>query len=280
MAITSGYRYKDYPVAAGIHGSFLSRVQSVDFSRDVPTITHYELGNEEPVGVSADPEINTARITWLPVDNKVESIILGVTDISDSAPKGLLDFINAPPIQIVTPKDSLSGARLSSLEYSLTIGGEFTATATFEGTSFGPGSVISVVNPTGRGAYRSPDFTVTVGGTQVARAQGFAGRAALRTNRLYEIGSNTPVAVEQDMPTSTISIDWVESDAATGTTFIPLGMPVDIVVNIPGVKKLTWTNCVTTNVGPRGMVNGYATRRLTYTSKGDNTFGGFKIGRG
>jgi len=278
MTISGGYRHQDYPVA--VNDTFVKRVQSVDLTKNTPMILHYEMGNEEPAGVSDDTDTYTGRITWLPIDNQLEALFLGLDDITNTSPKGLLDYISADGVTVATPKDSILGARLVTLDYALRVGGNFTGTATFEGSAHDSGVAITVTNPTGRGAYRAPDLIVKVDNTQVARAQGFTLRAGLRIDRLMELGSETPVSIDLSTPQVTVGIDWVESDSIAGNSELTIDSPADIVIQIgsqSGGKRLTVKNAVCTGVGPRGVVNGYATRRYDYISKGDTTYGGLMI---
>lgn len=278
MTINSGYRSKDMPVAIG--GTFMSRVQSHNLNRNIPVTPTYEMGNQEAVGIDEDINTYPGDLNFLPIDNQIEAAFLSLPDITNLAPKGLLDFANAAGTRVGTPKDSISGAKLVTITYSGRVGGQFTGAITFEGSSFSTGEVISVTEPTGVGAYRMPSIVVTLGGTQLARAQGFNVRGALSVSRLMEISNSSPVSIDFDTPGASASVDFVESDAAAGNVVIPINMPVDMVITIgsgSGKKRITVTNVVSSRVGSRSQINGYSTRAYEYVSKGDSTYGGLKI---
>jgi hypothetical protein len=286
MTITGGYRGKDFPVT--ISGTYQTRIQSVDLGRAMPMTTDYEMGRTEPTGLAADNESYTGSISWLPIDNTVEAALLFTpTEPTAVAPKGLNDFASMTTgVTVATPKNALVGAKVVSLEYSATVGGAFTGTATLQGTSFtNVGSMVATPALAAPSSYRSPDLHVTIGGTTVARAQRFTLRGTLRVDQLYELGTTAPVSTDFDTPGVTASIDWTESDSAApviGAALMTLTNPADIVITLGtglSKKQLTAVNMVATNVGPRGVVNGYATRRVDYISQGDTTYGGLKIGK-
>ena len=275
-------RGEDYPVA--VSGTFAKRVQSIDLNKNVPIITHYELGNAEPIGAAEDVQTFGGRITWFPIDNQMEELLLapdlGGASIDDSNPKGLLDFQSMSPTDIRTTDDTLLGVKVSSLDYALRVGGDFTGTVTVEGTGFTSGSAISITAPSGVGAYRAPDIIVTVDGTQAVRAQGFTIRAALQMDRLMELSRDVPVENRSSIPSTTTTIDFVESDSMAGNTELALASPGDIVISIgsgSGGKRLTAVNSVFTGLGPRATINGYATRQYNYVSVQDGDWGGLKI---
>lgn len=279
MSISGGYRSKNMPVS--INGTFAKRVQSISFNRVKPIVTDYEMGNEEPAGVSEDAETYGGTITWNPIDNQVEALMMGFADITAADPKGLLDFSAAVGVIIKTPKDQISGAKLVTLTYSGRVGGTLTGQMGFDGTGYTTGSTITIVNPTGVGAYRMPSITVTVGGTEVRRGQGFDVQASFQVQRLHEIGTTNPVAVDRDTPQVSVGLDFVESDAAAGNVEnLTVDSPGDIVITIgsgSGAKRLTALNCVWSSTGPQASINGYATRRYQYVAKADSTYGGLKI---
>ena len=275
-------RGEDYPVA--VSGTFAKRVQSIDLNKNIPIITHYELGNAEPIGAAEDVQTFGGRITWFPIDNQMEELLLlpdlGGVSIDDSNPQGLLDFQSMSPTDIRTTDDTLLGVKVAALDYALRVGGDFTGTVTVEGTGFISGSAITAASPTGVGAYRAPDIVVTVDGTQVVRAQGFTIRAAFQMDRLMELTRDTPVENRTSIPSVTTTIDFVESDAMAGNAEPALASPVDIVMQVgttTGGKRLTAVNCVFTGLGPRATINGYATRQYNYVSVQDGTYGGLQI---
>jgi len=275
-------RGEDYPVA--VSGTFAKRVQSIDLNRNVPITTHSEMGNAEPIGAAKDVETYGGRITWFPIDNQMEELLLapdlGGASIDSSNPVGLLDFQGMSPTDIRTADDTLLGVKVTALDYSLRVGGDFTGTVTVEGTGFIDGSSITITAPSGQGAYRSPDLIVTVGGTQVVRAQGFTARAAFQMDRLMELSNAYPVENRTSTPSCNITIDFVESDDIAGATESTIAVPVDIVMKIgstSGGKELTGVNMVFTGLGPRATINGYATRQYNYVSVQDGTYGGLEI---
>lgn len=279
MSISGGYRSKNLPVS--INGTFAKRVQSFNFNRVKPHTVDYEMGNEEPAGVSEDAETYGGTIAWNPIDNQIEALMMGFADITSADPKGMLDFSAAAGVIIKTPKDLISGAKLVTLSYSGRVGGPFTATMGFDGTGYNSGSTITIVNPSGVGAYRMPKVNVDVDGTDARRALGFDIQATFRVDRLFEIGTETPVAIDRDTPQVTVGIDFVESDSAAGNSeALTIDSPGDIEITIgegSGAKRLTVLNAIWQSTGPQGSINGYATRRYNYISRSDSTYGGLKI---
>jgi hypothetical protein len=283
MTITGGYRGKDYPV--GIGTAFIRRVQSFSAQIADPKTIQYELGNSSPAGVADETNTYTGQIVVNPIDNQSESLFLGVSDITSGAPKGLKDFVDMSAVTLNTPKDSFTGVKVNSLEYAIRTGSDFTLTIGWEGTGAGAGSAVTAipVSVPGRGSYRAPDIVVKYGGTlTLARAQGARIRATMRTDRLMELSAADAVSIDRDTPNVVASFDFVESDSIAGNGEPSVDAPMDMVIQIgtvSGGKQLTAMQMVFQGKGPAATINGYATRRYDYISKGDATYSGLKIGK-
>ena len=274
-----GYRHDDYPVM--VSTTFIPRAQSINLDHDEGIITHWELGNAEPAGVSDGPDTNRGSITWFPIDITMEKAFSGVTPTTTQLGVYLSDYITATGVNVYTPTKGVTGAKVSSLEYSCDAGGEHRATVNFEGLAWAStGTTITASAPTGVGAFRSPLVHVEMYATQATRAQSFRARANLRQNTLFELGNDSPAGVVADRPEVTLEVTWYESTAMSGNQEFTVGTPRDCEVQVGGAWdtaaniKYIFKNMVSAGESERGSVDGWVTVTHRYQSAGDTTYAG------
>lgn len=279
MPTSVGYRHGDYPVGAGATlGSlaFITRAQTFEVTRVYPATQVQELGNVTPVGVVTDVNQFRGRMVAYIIQNNIAASSIEAAFGGTSA----LQW-SSGSTHIAGPIEGIQFARLTNVEYSARVGGFATATYTFEGTDMtGAQTVTATTPPTGTPAYRTPNIAVTVGGSgSILRAQAVTVRVNLRANRLEELNNANVVGYAFDSPEVRADIDWVESTALTGFNTGTVASPVDLIINIAGIRTLTVYDAVTTDKTYRGTVGGWATRRMSFFAMGNETEGkgGFSI---
>ncbi|MGQ9458329.1 MAG: hypothetical protein ACUVS5_08600, partial [Anaerolineae bacterium] len=130
--------------------------------------------------------------------------------------------------------------------------------------------------PTGHPVLQAKMVTASVAGTSVARAEAFTLRAGCRVDRVYELGTANPIFIARHQPSITLDLDFIESDSIAGTREdLTPSSPGNIVITVtaPDNDTLVYTakNMVFVSKGQRANVGGYATRRYSYRSNGQDT---------
>jgi hypothetical protein len=266
MTNTIAYRGKDCPIDVG--GTFLKRVQSAEFGRNIPTENVMEMGRDTPVGVTQDVFDYTCRIVANTIANtELEDALSGTTNPT------LSDYAAAAGVTIKGPYGGISGAKVMRIEYVATAGtGAMQSTFELEGTGWTSGSVATPALDALAAAYVGKDVEVNVGAggsNEVFRAQRVTVQATLNRARVNELHNADPVGYAYDPPTVTVEIEIFHSDVASQPTLwnSDPASPVDIVVLVGGVKTLTIADCISTGQPTAGNVRGWATQRYSYMAK-------------
>ena len=280
MPTSVGYRHGDYPVGVSTNLStwtFITRAQTFEVTRVYPATQVQELGNIKPVGVVTDVNQFRGRIVAYMIQN---NIVAGSIEASFGGTNAIA--WSSGSTHIAGPIEGLKFARLTNVEYTARVGGFATATYTVEGTDVSGAQTVTATTPaTGTPAYRTPNIAVSVGASgSVLRAQAVTVRINLRANRLEELNNANVVGYAFDSPEVRADVDWVESTALTGFNTGTVAVPIDLVINIGGVRTLTCYSMVTTDKTYRGTVGGWATRRMSFFAMGNESagnYGGFAI---
>lgn len=270
-------RGKDYPVA--VRDLFVKRAQDFSVGKTRNLQAYHEMGNTSPVGTDADvPDFN-ASVSWFPIDNTFEEEL---ADKAAAAGVNLAEIIAAAPMLVESKWDGIEGARLSSLEYSVQVDGEFQGTAQFQGINFTDGRPALTADAiTGAGVYKAKSVNLVLNGARSIRVQGVKLSITIPTEKNSQLGDDLPFEVTQDQPTITLDVDYFEDTVATGVVRPEITDSMDAVIGVGGIAKLiTVKNIVWTEESAKAQTKGAGTRRYRYISKGDSTTGGVSFGTG
>ena len=266
MTLVTG---KNYPVK--VRTGFAKRVQDFSTDKSRTLDPYYEMGNATPTGVAADQKQFTASLSWFPIDNSIEESIAG-----DSGVITLNDIVNAAIMDVESKYAGISGARVTSLEYSCQVGGEFRASAQLRGTEYTDGDPeITATAPTGAAVFKAKDVVVVSGSTRGVRVQGFSLNIQIPAEDNYELSEENPFEITLDNPNVSLDIDWYEDTVAAGMAEPDTTAPRDFIIAVGGTsKKITVKNCAWTGVSHAGRVKGAATRKYRYRGGVDAATGG------
>jgi len=209
------WKGKNTPVSIG--GVTVIRAQTASFTENRDMTEIYQLGNQGAVGLDDNPSTINARVAWYPIHTQVENAIIGVA--STTAQVTLTDFLNMAAVAVSGPTGSLgiSGARLTSLEYTVDVpNGRWMATATLSGTGRTTGTAVTPDTPTGYAAFK--------GKNALLRFDAYATETLLRIKRLtlrisgtedraYEFSSAAPFDIEMLSPQVSGTITWHANDS-------------------------------------------------------------------
>lgn len=274
--------YFGHNCPVGIGTNFITRAQTFEVNKALPSEERYELGNIVPVGLLQREAQYTGRLVFFPIDFALETRFAGLTPQATGNTVSWKDLLTSSGVTIHWAKGGLQTAVANALDYTCRVGGELSGTLTFDGTNWDDGASITASAPSGAPCFRAKEITISVGSTSVARAQGFAIRAGCRVERVYELGTENPIYVARIEPTVSIDIDWVESDNMAGNleTLTPAA-PGNITVTATGYgDTLTFTlyNMAFVSKGQTANVGGAATRAYSYRSVGlDTDYYGLKL---
>lgn len=265
MAIRTG---SNYPVRVG--SGFAKRVQEFEVNKKRTYDDSYEMGNFRPI--SSDPSTIefTGSLNWNPVDNEIEERFGGK---GSGVTTTLKDICTAAGILVQSKTDGINGAKLSSIEYSAEVGGEFKATAQVKGTGWNDGdNALTAGAISGVGNYKSKSIAVVMDGARAVRVASFSVKANIPTEDNYEMGTEESVETTSDSPSVTAEIEFYEDTLAAGFFENEIDALKDIVIGVGGTaKKITLKSCVWTDTGVRGRRQGRNTRRYSYKVFGDDT---------
>ncbi len=264
MATTAiGYRGFDLAVGFGAGGTFITRAQSYQVTKTIPTMNTYELGTTEATGAFQDAESYRGVL----VRNSVDDLMEGAFG---SGTKTLTAMIEADGIQVKTALFGILDAKFVSVVYAGRVGGFATETWTFTGTSGSVGAISATTPVTGAAGSRHPKMSVSTDVTTV-RAQGYTIRATARGNELSELNNASIVGTVFDQPSIAVDVDWVQSTNAAGDSEFALGSEQDITVTLTDeddttIKIITVQDCITAGLVEGATVGGWATEAQSYQS--------------
>lgn len=271
MALRKG---SAYPVRVG--ATFAKRVQEFEVTKRRALESSFEMGNVTAISTDPGNSEYTGSLSWNPIDNDIEERFGAQTA---GAGVNLKQIIDAAGIVVQSKTDGLTGAVLTSLEYSCEVGGEFRASGQVKGTGWNDGdSALAASTPSGYGSFRSKSIAVVMNGVRALRVASFNVRANVPVEDNYEMGNADPFEITNDTPAVTAEIEFYEDTLATGAFENDETTPYDIVIGVGGtVKKITLKNCVWTDTGVRGRRQGRNTRRYSYKVIGDSTGYGLEL---
>ena len=275
MATTTiGRRGKD--IVVGHSGTtFVTRAQSFQVTKEIPTTNAYELGTTEATGAFQDSTRYRGTLTRFSVDAALETAFGGGTADLES-------MIETDGISIICGQFGISDAKFTSVAYTGRVDGWATETWNFIGSSGSTGTVTATTPVSGAAGSRHPKMTFAVNGTTAVRAQGYSIRAAARGNELSELNNASIVGTVYDQPTIDIDLDWVSSGSIAGNTELALGSSGSIVVTLKDAsdtttKIITVQHCITDGTTDNATVSGWATESVSYTSACDTIDAGLTV---
>lgn len=271
MAIRTG---SNYPVRVG--SGFAKRVQEFEVSKKRTIDDAYEMGNFRPIASDPSTVEYTGSLNWNPVDNEIEERFGGK---SVGVAVTLKDLCTAAGIVVQSKTDGINGAKLSSIEYSAEVGGEFKATAQVKGTGWNDGdNTLTATSPSGVGMYKSKSIAVVMDGARAVRVASFSVKANIPTEDNYEMGTEDSVETTADSPSITAEIEFYEDTLAAGFFENEIDALKDIIIGVGGTaKKITLKSVAWTDTGVRGRRQGRNTRRYSYKVFGDDTTYGMSL---
>ncbi len=260
---TIGRRGKD--IVVGYSGTtFVTRAQSFQVIKDIPTTNAYELGTTEATGAFQDSTRYRGTLTRFSVDAALETAFGGGTADLES-------MIEADGISIICAQFGISDAKFTSVAYTGRTDGWAQEVWSFIGSTGSTGSVTATTPVAGAAGSRHPKMSFAVNSVTGVRAQGYSIRAAARGNELSELNNATIVGTVYDQPTIDIDLDWVSSGSIAGNTELSLGSSGSIVVTLKDesdttTKIITIQSCITDGTTDNATVAGWATESISYSS--------------
>lgn len=274
----------------------ITQIRAQDFrvSTRQPVEEVYQLGNEPAVGVDEGQASHEGSLVWFPINAKTENAIVGVS--STSAAVTINGILAASAVTLSGPANTrgITGALLTSLEYSAQPGGRFQATANFRGTGFDSDGVsITPDTPSGIGAYRTKHIMVQFATTAVTllRIRSMTVRINFTFDEAYEFYTVDPFDVDIMTPTVSLDLEFYsnyESGTAGAWSYRPLPdltTPQDVEIQL-GTSR-TWDasgnlqyilkNMVWDMQDHQVRVQQRAMQRITYRSAQDATLGGWSV---
>ncbi|APU89198.1 hypothetical protein Rctr71_086 [Virus Rctr71] len=287
-----GYIHSDLPVAIGnttASSTYISRVQSFNVTKSKPSNPVYEMGRMTSVGPGATGgEQYSGSISWFPIGIALERALaeqagaVNALDFISATPEDNAAAAGLQPLIIHTPYVGLQEPRVVSLEYTFQERADMSASAQLRGVNrlvTGSLPTMGAVPAIGSVAtYKASQIAVTVGGTAAVRAMRAVVRVQYTVEEAYQLGQATPVGARVYRPVVTADIDFIASSSTAGDSELTEASPgaIGIAVNTNAIT-FTLAAMYTTNIADGGQINGFATKRLSYLSKGDATTGGFSV---
>jgi hypothetical protein len=265
MALRKG---SNYPIRVG--ASFAKRVQEFEVRKGRQLEDVFEMGNARPIASDPGNAEYTGTLTWNPVDNEIEERFGGK---SAGTGVNLKEMMDAAGILVQSKSDGINSAKLTSLEYSAEVGGDFRASGQIRGTGWNDGdSALSATAPSGVGSYRSRSIAVVMDGARAVRVASFSVRVNVPSEDNYQMGDEDAFEITTDTPSVTGEVEFYEDTLASGYFENDVDTPKDITIGVGGTaKKIVLKNCVWTETGVRGRRQGRNTRRYSYKVQGDDT---------
>jgi len=271
MALRKG---SSYPIKVG--SSFAKRVQEFEVRKGRQIEDTFEMGNVRPIASDPGNVEHTGTLSWTPVDNEIEERFGGK---ANGAGVNLKDIIDAAGILLQSKTDGITDSKLTSLEYSTEVGGEFRASAQVRGTAWNDGdSALTATAPSGVGSYRSRSIAVVMDSARAVRVASFSVRVNIPSEDNYQMGDEDAFEITIDNPTVTGEVEFYEDTLASGYFENDVDTPKDIIIGVGGTaKKIVLKSCVWTETGVRGRRQGRNTRRYSYKVQGDDTTYGLSL---
>jgi hypothetical protein len=271
MALRKG---SNYPIRVG--ATFAKRVQEFDVNKKVAYEDSFEMGNVRPISSDQGNFEYSGSLSWNPIDNDIEERFGAQTNGAGVTLKQIMD---AAGILVQSKSDGITAAKLTSIEYSCEVGGEFKAQGQIKGTGWNDGDSALVASAvSGIGSYRSKSIAVVMNSVRAVRVASFNIKVNIPTEDNYQMGDEDPFEITDDNPTISCEIEFYEDTLAAGAFENDADTPYNIVIGVGGtVKKISLSNCIWTDTGVKGRRQGRNTRRYSYKVSGDDTTYGLDL---
>jgi len=290
------YKASNSPIK--IASTVIPRVQDFSITTDRQAETEYELGNLGPAGTSVGSWNYNGRMSFHPISTLAELAWIGQTGDPDYVIK-LADIMGATGVAITAPGAGLTGAMVTSLEYSVSVpSGKWACSMDFKATGISGVTAVAAPAVAGAGAYRAKHIFARFEtlAADLLRIKSLRLRAGYTAEDLFQLSSGDPFALDNTQPTVTADIEWYwlyETttpgtnatdlrpilEAASGTDIeiqvVPTGLGTDWddVNNI----RIMLQNLTTTSRGMSVGIGQQSTHSIGYTSGGDATTYGWTI---